>query len=638
MSIWTLVETGQHARQLVSGESVRDVRFLTASAEAYHILTSSGLTVTPLHSYLTFAAQNEIATIDATVAAAMCQTLDTALRELNPDWPTSLQPFDALLYQLKHVLDAVIFRYREFEQFLQTEQPHVIYFQQADLTNIVQLSSTFDGASSQPFLWPAATPIVAHFLADGAWVEELDVTVVASYRPNGISSLSHSPTLTTVVAHTLNPNRLTGMARLGLQPVHRRNDADRLTILGKDDDILAFVRHARANRNNLSIDWWSDWVADPVSLTSGRTIRIENGANRDRILTRTALMAHFAAAWAQSSPVTPPAVQRLLNERLLAFCLDRLPLLPPLYRRAEQYFTQRRPTAALIGTTTGDHAHVLAQAARDCGIPLVSFQHGGVYGYARTHQLVRSDLKAPSIFCSYGHGVTTTLQEQAAAHNLPIKVVTTGWDRQGQVSGFTFGRRRRKTSSPLPDSDKPILLYVSTSMIGNGRYGPHHRYEDSADFLHQIELAHHLAGNGDFQIIFKLHYKDAVANPLPDYLHSNRLDNIAVLQEMPLSALLPHATAVLLDWPSTTLLEALATGCPTLYLDRNLLDWVPEGRRLLQDAACWIDKQAGWQPQLDEALAMALSGQWSYTGNAAFLAAYGSADCDPSALWATLHE
>lgn len=129
------------------------------------------------------------------------------------------------------------------------------------------------------------------------------------------------------------------------------------------------------------------------------------------------------------------------------------------------------------------------------------------------------------------------------------------------------------------------VLYATTNYYRNNLYVSGPTLFSDLDLWQTQQAILSAIGTSGAKAAFKIHpsnYEDA---HLHDFLRDRGFGNITVVKDEELFRdLLDRSAAVILDFPSTTLLQAVATGKPVLALTRHLpLD--PEAEALLRRRA-----------------------------------------------------
>jgi hypothetical protein len=98
-------------------------RYLSTNEIAYQSLKENGCSVESLDSYLPDDGIDNITRRNVEIASSLCDRLDDLVHEEWPEVPEGCNPFDALCYQIKHVIDGLSFRFEALSTFLDDESP-----------------------------------------------------------------------------------------------------------------------------------------------------------------------------------------------------------------------------------------------------------------------------------------------------------------------------------------------------------------------------------------------------------------------------------------------------------------------------------------------------------------------------------
>lgn len=141
----------------------------------------------------------------------------------------------------------------------------------------------------------------------------------------------------------------------------------------------------------------------------------------------------------------------------------------------------------------------------------------------------------------------------------------------------------------LEGSRNPLLLYVPTSFRGPQRYFGEGASSDVAYFELQQRILRCCAEFPDVRVIYKEFPGggDAV-DPIPEFL-ARCVPNARIVST-PLTELIWAVDAIVIDWPSTALTEAVLTDKPLLvYAGRDWARLVPIAKSALQQRA-WVSE------------------------------------------------
>ncbi|MCX8214528.1 MAG: hypothetical protein OTJ97_08520, partial [SAR202 cluster bacterium] len=187
-------------------------------------------------------------------------------------------------------------------------------------------------------------------------------------------------------------------------------------------------------------------------------------------------------------------------------------------------------------------------------------------------------------------------------------------------------------------AERRPIMYVPTGLGGETRFGPDHGYHDTEYCLEQVRVIEALRRVPDAVVIVKLHPKDDAPNPIERWVR--RLDDarVRVLKGGRLPKAIEQSDLVVLDCPTTTLLEVMATASRLVYLHLGILKWTPEGESLMRKSAPWVDATSGWESRLGEAVVDALENPALKAHDNRVLDAYASLDFRPELAWNKLRD
>ena len=647
---WVIVQSAEDVeRSLVSDEvsHAGPHSFLATTADAYFALRRHHLPGRSTHEFVSKDDLDQIALDNYEKVRGVILRLDQLLRCHIPELPAGFRPFEALEFQTKHLADSIAFTVKELAEFCKAESPEELLYwsnERSDSSirpeeHALQLEAM--GSSS---LRTTGDTIASLVLSIHEWWERLGIstkrlaTEVPVMKARGQSSWRRW------IRRLINPNRLQAINALPPRTIFSlpRSKGKRLLIIGKADNIPPFINYAQSEHRTL-IDWWTHFSYDPVRLpslrqipldgsTEGITNVIAQGLQLPQALERRTLWEY----WGDEQPVP-----EILWKRLTAFWRFKVPYLLSLHTKAIEYCEGYHPFAVISGTNSSVGAQVIGQAARDRGIPVVSFQHGGGHGYVHSPWLKLSDLRA-DIYAAYGPEGSRHLENVASGHGLTTKTVSIGWSKGSRLEKHTLSSgTKEKNDVNLPATSETTgykVMYAPTGLKGDTRYGPYHDIHDTEYCLEQVKVILTLAKLPDINVLVKLHYKGAMANPLEQWIQDQRNPRIRALRGEKFAALLPLTDLVLLDVPPTTLIEAMAAARQVVYLHSGYFHLTAAGEALMRETATWVDKAPGWEVALSHAVVQALQAPAPEPKTNPFLAAYASLDFHPERLWETLED
>jgi len=137
---------------------------------------------------------------------------------------------------------------------------------------------------------------------------------------------------------------------------------------------------------------------------------------------------------------------------------------------------------------------------------------------------------------------------------------------------------------------KKIVVYCPTSSMGNKSYITYsYPKSDSRYFSIQRRIVETFKDYPSLQFVVKQHVGMPREFPLVDLLRDLKLDHCRVVVEEPsFVELLDVADLVILDSPTTTSLETLASGKPVLVFN-NWFQWEPDSLELFKQSVVYSD-------------------------------------------------
>ena len=289
--------------------------------------------------------------------------------------------------------------------------------------------------------------------------------------------------------------------------------------------------------------------------------------------------AHFVFDGLDCWPVVEGRIRRLITRSL--------PVTFATWLRARVRFGVDPCVSVLLSTFLSAQERAIAAAARETGVPVLLYQHGGGYGWRRLPMHFYLEGRFMDYFAAYGEG--------AARHFARTAPPGSSQPRTFSVGSCSLDRLAERLQSPEGKGEvhakyglepgKRLVLYVVDVFGGSRGYYPNY-YPDTWYYAHQKDMAAVLARHPEFQCLVKLPSGNNAQNPLGGYIGRLGADHIRVADTGRFSDLLPAADAVIIDYPSTTLLEALVTGKPVLVLvDSRVLAFDESAMKLLRKRA-----------------------------------------------------
>jgi hypothetical protein len=619
---WVVVQKAEEVDRALELKSARSgtLSYLAVSAAAYFAFRERSVPCLGTHEFASRESTNEVASEGFGELRSLVLQLDDEIHERLPDMPKGFKPFEAFEHEYNKFVASASFAQMELREFVRQESPsELLYWDN---------SQELDRRSKQT--------LTSRLLDQQDWWAAIGVET--RRIPGHPSALvpAGSRSWRSRLREFLNPNRTDGVNFLGwsLSRALFRGDRPRILVVGRSDNLISFTKYAIA-KHSAQVDWWDHEPYAPVHMPTLGSIKL-NGASYGAtgelglldVLEDAIVRSKTHPSWGRDLDLQP--VGNIVHKRLLDFG-KRVPRLLTTYGKSMDYFRSRRPSAIICGTADADLVQVVRQAAQASGIPMASFQHGGAYGYMHSEWMKLSDLRA-DLYVGYGSSGAVYLEGFAQSRGLPAKTVGIGWSH-----GTTAAQASLKPAT-FREGERRVIMYAPTGLGGEIRYGPDHGYHDTEYCLEQVRVIEALRRVPDAVVLIKLHPKDKAANPIERWVRQLDDDRVRVLVGGRLPKALGQSDLVVLDCPTTTLIEVMANASRLVYLDLGIMKWTPEGESLMRKSAPWVDVTPGWESRLGKAVLEALEKTAIKPHDNRFLDAYASLDFRPELVWDELQD
>lgn len=243
-------------------------------------------------------------------------------------------------------------------------------------------------------------------------------------------------------------------------------------------------------------------------------------------------------------------------------------------------------------TTCLDHS--VARAAHNYDIPVITWQYGAYGGMA--HPLLNyTDLISSDFHFVYGKGVEEQYIQAAKSYGTSLVSV-------GSATLDKLQERIPKENSEL--KGRKTVLYITNSYWQNSLYASFFPvFSDNLFWRTQKAIVAILRKYDKYSIIMKLHPSLLYMDPdIQSFTMDRGIKNFHIVKnEKSTVELLSHADIVVIDLPSTTLLQALTTTKPIfIYMGHMLFD--KKAYQLLEKRAVCSEKIEDFIFELDDYL------------------------------------
>lgn len=271
---------------------------------------------------------------------------------------------------------------------------------------------------------------------------------------------------------------------------------------------------------------------------------------------------------------------RFLIKRLTPTCLNA-------YEETAETIKNRKVKALLAPNFVSCTSRSASQAARNSNIPVITWQHGS-YGYMNYPMAIYNDLMSSDVHFVFGEEVVNKYTK--VARRLGTRLVATGSPPLETLFQMPTPNKVKKIVKLT--QGKKVVLYAATNFYQNNLYisfpPP---YSDNEIWYTQRTILDVLAKHNDYATIVKTHpnpiYRDS---PMRLYSKENKFENCQFVRaEYAFTDLLPIADLLVIDIPSTTLLQALTTSKPIFVYTGHLHLDAQAQKMLERRAFCYRD-------------------------------------------------
>jgi len=239
------------------------------------------------------------------------------------------------------------------------------------------------------------------------------------------------------------------------------------------------------------------------------------------------------------------------------------PVLAQAVREAETFvprirkeLDRVRPAAVLCGARPRSLDHLPNRVARSKGIPVLSWQHGA-QGINRAPIMPYVEMLGSDYHLCFGEGVRAEFGEEAGRFSCDLL----------PVGSFELQEISRARSSEQEFS----VLYATTNYYENNLYVSAQSIFLDLELWKTQQAIIDLLGRSGKKTAFKLHPGVSVASSLSGFLEDGNYRNITTFRaERSFVDLARSSESIVLDFPSTALLQSIAAGKPVFILTKHL--------------------------------------------------------------------
>jgi len=250
-------------------------------------------------------------------------------------------------------------------------------------------------------------------------------------------------------------------------------------------------------------------------------------------------------------------VAPLLKERAGRMVRASLSQGPGIADAMNRTLDRVRPDAILFGTKVSLQDRILARLASLRGIPVISWQHGS-QGLNHSPMALHSEVAGSTVHLCFGKGVVG-MYEKDRKGRFPCRLEAVG--------SYELELLRNAPSRGAFSSD---VLYVTTNYFGNNLYVYAPSVCPDSHLWDTQKAILGVLGESGKRSVLKLHPLQREDRHFHEFLRARNCRTIRIIRdEMGYLDLLSQSRAVVIDYPSTTLLQAVATRKPVFVLLRH---------------------------------------------------------------------
>jgi hypothetical protein len=324
---------------------------------------------------------------------------------------------------------------------------------------------------------------------------------------------------------------------------------------------------------------WTGWESAPSAGSSdalSRSLDAAWTAARDEPAVRAPWVVDGVDCW--------PYVEG----RMQSLAVNVVPDLLRAYESTARQLDRSGASLMLTGTTFSYRHRAAVRAAWNADVPVVMHQHGGGHGFMERPAQWLTDVAWTDVFAVWGDGVADYFERRKPIVPMAKPLLAAvGSPRLENI----FNRRdavHRELRGTLN------VLYAPTSLAGAARHGPYAHYPDVFHAGLERRIVDTVCAAPGVRLTLKMPTRDAsgdrVPDPLPDYVAERGYGTCTVVRDGGFVDHLADADLIVVDWPSTVLLQALSTDRPVLVLaERWTIPFDKRARELLERRAGFDD-------------------------------------------------
>lgn len=302
------------------------------------------------------------------------------------------------------------------------------------------------------------------------------------------------------------------------------------------------------------------WPAGRMSDVRVDMSRVWSGVEADARV-RQAFVRDGLDLW----PAAAPRLRGLLDQGV--------PYVLGQHAAAVRILASARPEAILTSVAAFPREKAICHAARSAGVPTIVSRHGEL-GSRHVPMVAHQDVESVDWALCWGRWEADWTARHAPR---PVGTVVVGAPMIEEAVARAPARERIRALLGV-EGDARVALYVPTGLSGEEWYASRRAPTDSAYFRQETAIVRTLARLEGTRVVVKEH---PFGRPTPLEAWCAPLAVVDLLYEPEFSQLIHLADLVVLDAPSTTLVQALFGSAPIYVIDHPVFEWEPGVREHL---------------------------------------------------------
>ena len=241
-----------------------------------------------------------------------------------------------------------------------------------------------------------------------------------------------------------------------------------------------------------------------------------------------------------------------------------------VFRSAQKAIDLIEPDAVLMSMASEAREKTICHAVRLRGIPSVVSRHGEL-GNREFPIATYQDVDSVDWCLAWGEWEAAWTTKYGR-EGIRTAVVGSPMIEAGIDAAPVRDQIRRRLGYDPADR---IVLYVPASLSGNHWYASYRTPPDNIYFRQGLQIVQSMLGLEDWKVAIKEHTVEP-SLPFEVWLRSRDLaERVSAFREPPYRELVHFADAIVIDFPSTTLIQAMAGSARIYLVDSDLFRWEP---------------------------------------------------------------